>query len=45
MAQVFVESVTDTVFDLTRTYNSENQDNLNLRQLVVMACHIFWGDY
>lgn len=28
-------------YDLTGTYNNENQDNLNSCQLVVKACHIF----
>ena len=41
LAQVSVESASETFYDLTRTYNSEHQDNLNLCQLVVNACHTF----
>lgn len=42
MAQDSVESASETFFyDLTGTYNNENQDNLNSCQLVVKACHIF----
>lgn len=28
-------------YNLTETYNCENQDNLNSCQLLVTACHIF----
>lgn len=41
LAQVSIESASETFYDLTGTYNNEHQDNLNLCQLVVNPCNTF----